>query len=96
MLNKLIDNYGKEGTECSKVLGSEGRVNQLASHWKAANLYELIAAHELLEYIQKRSFNKEEIEAFKKGLAAIPSFLSQCHLEREARISLEAEKTSQS
>ena len=38
----------------------------------------------LIEYTQEESFNKEELESFKKGLACIGGFMNKATLERKA------------
>lgn len=94
MIDQLIKNSGVEGSECEKVLGSEARVNKVASHWKSADLYQIIAANGLLDYVSIQTFNSEQLEAFKLGLAVVPEFMAKCHGEREDRKSLQGKDSS--
>jgi hypothetical protein len=50
---------------------------------KNATHLQLIAAVKLMEYEKSRSFSREEIDAYKEGLAAIPVFLAECQEEYE-------------
>lgn len=82
MINKIIDNQAKGETYCQGVLGSEARVKALAGFWdRHAQLVHLVGVNGLIEYTQIEEFNKEELEAFKKGLSVFGIFCDKCYEE---------------
>lgn len=78
-ITQLIENQGGDGTPCEKVLGSGPRVAQIARVWaKNAQLFHLMGVHGMIDYQEKNSFTREECDAFKAGLAFVPSFMEKC------------------
>ena len=55
--------------------------------WKQnASDFQLIAAVKLMEYEQSHSFSREEIDAYKEGLAEIAIFLAECEAEYDKNL----------
>ena len=85
-LDELIKNKTQEGelTECEKVLGDLSRVYRVADFWDTnADLIELIAANELLEYATTERYTSEESSAFRAGLHKMGMFMARCADERK-------------
>jgi hypothetical protein len=86
MINELIKNRTQSGemTETEKVLGDLSRVYRVADFWDInADLIELIAVNELLEYAQTGEFTREEFANFRKGLYCIGIFMAKCADDRK-------------
>lgn len=83
-VKKLIDNKGVDTTECLKVVGSLENLYAIANFWETqAASMQLIGINELLEYTNTNKFNSEQLDAFKIGLAALPSFFQDCLEEKQ-------------
>jgi hypothetical protein len=69
---------------CEATLGDTHKLGQFSQFW-ADNGEDLmiVAAAKLHDFTSEESYNKEELEAFKKGLAAIGTFFPDCALEIE-------------
>lgn len=70
-----------------QVVG-ETKVKDLARFWQAeAETINVISARGLYDWISDRDFTKEELRAFKEGLAAIPLFMKSCDdwIQKEAK-----------
>lgn len=81
---KLVENKGIATNECQKVVGSLEALYAIADFWERyPGEIQLIATNELLDYIESKDFNKEQIEAFKEGLGKIPLFFQKCLDERQ-------------
>jgi len=92
-MKDLIDNLGKEGTPCERVLGSEPRVNSIASFYdENFGIIQLMTMSGIMEYAQNNSFTREEMDAFKSGIGYIGEFMSKCSAQRAAKRELEKRK----
>lgn len=71
--------------ECQKTLSSLTELNAFSQLWtRHADAVLMVAQLELLNYVQKNSVSKKEIDAFKLGLAAFPSFMEKAEKEAQA------------
>lgn len=79
-LQSYIQNKQKIGVdEFKKILGSDAKVKQGASIWKTSgDIFELIAAVQLHKWQTENDFTKDELSAYRAGLAEIPVFLAAC------------------
>jgi len=94
-MHELINNLGKEGTPCERVLGSEPKVNTIAAfNDKNYGLVQLITLHGIMEFTQNNSFSREEMDAFKAGIAYVGGFMAKCSEERAKKRDLEKRKNS--
>ena len=84
-LKELINNKGKGTNNCSKILGSEARVAEIAAFYEQhAELMHLIAANGLLDFSTK-PHNQEEMAAFNEGISYIGSVMHGCLALEEAK-----------
>lgn len=75
-----------ENLDCERILGDLTKVGDFGYFWKSqAPDIQMITVLKLMEYESSTQFTKKEVEAFKLGLAAIPSFLEACFQESEQR-----------
>jgi len=92
-LNKLLENktQDREVYPCEKVLGDLSKVYHIADLYTAnADLLELIAMNELLEYCSGETFTPGELKAFKEGLGKMGAFMSKCAEDRDRIEALKA------
>lgn len=85
VLKELIENkaQNREVYPCEKILGDLSRVYRIADLYTSnADLLELIATNELIDYCSTETFTPEELVAFRKGLRKIGEFMSECAKER--------------
>lgn len=86
MIQKIIENKGRDVRPCEKIVGNESNVTTLANFWeKNAELFHLIAAESLLDYAMESDYTKDEIVAYRLGLSEIGAFMQKCLVEREQR-----------
>jgi hypothetical protein len=78
--NVLSLNKGR----CLDLLGSEQELYKMAYVWQdnVVNLT-LLATYLVTEYAVKKDYTKDEIMAYKKGIADIMKFLENCGKEVE-------------
>jgi len=70
-------------TPCEKILGDLSRVYRIADFWDTnADLMELIASNELLEFATEQRFDSDQFATFRLGLNRIGAFMSECAKER--------------
>lgn len=102
VIRKLIENVGEDfppyvdpvtGRKVSsnmKVIGNLSALYAVADFWeREAGTIHLIATNELLEYTETELFNADQLEVYRKALAALPLFFQKCFEERQ---SIEASK----
>jgi len=82
-IKKLINNKGKDTTECQKVIGTDiNDLQKLGVFWRDnADKFHLIAVNEFIEWTSGREFSSQEKIAFEQGLASIPLFFEKCYNE---------------
>lgn len=88
-MRKELQKYLKRGRRaegaCADVLGNTTLVNKFAQFWKEqGDDLMLVSAVKLHEYELSTDYTKEEMQAYKKGLADLALFFNQCWLEIEA------------
>lgn len=84
-LNQVIQNRKRpKGGHCETVLGSRDELSRAASAWNSlAGMFQVIVASELLDFCSDElsNFDSKEFKAFKKGVSAIPAFLTRAAIE---------------
>jgi hypothetical protein len=84
MIHKLVDNKVKGETSCEKMFGNKTRVKNVGGMWnRYGELFEIMMTQGLVDYAENRVFTKDEYEAYKLGLAYIPTIMEQCLIEIE-------------
>lgn len=69
---------------CEAILGDTHKLGKFAHFWgESGDDLMLVAAVKLHEYEMQETFDKKDIEAFKKGLASIGVFFAACAVEIE-------------
>lgn len=84
-ITTAIENKSRVGgNNCEGVLGSNELVGVFAEFWKGnAGALHVIGANELVDYCSLNDdLDSRQIQAFKQGLAAFPSFFEACFAEK--------------
>lgn len=86
-LRKFIKRGRKAADACADILGNSEAVNKFAQFWEYnGDDLMLISAVRLHEYTGgEHVFTKEELGAYKKGVADIAMFFKQCSDEIEKK-----------
>jgi len=83
-IKDYIKNKGTDGGECTKVLGTKAKRDQLAAFYeKNADLVHLISVDSLINYVATEAYTPSELGSFQAGVASLGTFLHRCLLERE-------------
>lgn len=89
-LQKYFGNVKKDRTYCEQILGTNTQVLDFAKFWDSNGQdLMLLAAFYIHTYTTDEEFTKEELNAFKKGIASIGMFFNQCSIEVEQRLQKE-------
>lgn len=84
-LRKYISNRSRQGSKCTKVLGSTSKVYSFADFWEMhGDDLEIITAKILHDWTSEEVFNHEELKAFKQGLAKMSTFFIDCAKEAKS------------
>jgi len=83
-LAKFINNQAKGESRCAKMVGSTAAINRFARFWEySKDDLMVLASGRIHQYLQDNNPSKEELIAFKKGLAEISLFFRDCYLEKK-------------
>ncbi len=84
-LKKYLTNRSvKKALPCEKYIGSNTNTIAFSNFWaEQGESLEVLAAAKLHEFTTDNEFTKEELIAYKKGIADIASFFQQCWIERD-------------
>jgi len=82
-LYKYVRNLSRfDGNTKANILGSDKEVELTGKAWyNNAESIQIAQIHLLNEFSTKEVFTKDEFLAFRKGLNALPKFMSECYDE---------------
>ena len=81
-LNKYFENKKRGTTFCERIIG--GDVKKFSNFWdKCKDSLMALSAAMLLDYTVNTEPSKEELIAYKKGMADIAMFIGRCNMEIE-------------
>jgi hypothetical protein len=79
-LKKYVSNKERmPDDDILQITGSDAKLKQFASFWKSnGDTMQIISAVALHNWTTEERYNREELDCFKAGLAAMPWFFVQC------------------
>lgn len=84
---QLVKNKARGKTECEKILGTKTKVREIGSvYGKHAESVHLILDHVMMEYVTVQSFDKNELNAYKKALGDVGEILHKCLVESKMKV----------
>jgi hypothetical protein len=91
-LKKALEPKSLESHE-HQVVG-DSKLKDLARFWDLnAEAVNIVCARGLYDWISEKDFTREELRAFKEGLAVLPEFMSNCNSHLENKVKEEQQKS---